>query len=232
MARTVKKRSERRDEFLDTAVELFNEKGYYNTSVDDIVDRMDVAKGLFYYYFKTKEDLVEAIVNRLWESAVTDYEAIMARDDLSALEKLFLYSHVRGQIKVEQTYLMDLYLKEPESPLVQRMMEKGVEVLVPILGAIFEQGVEEGVFDTEYPYQAAEFLIRGAQALLNFDTGDADAIMKGYLMALDLWERILGAERGSFMVFFEENKDLIEQFSEQAARFKQEHDKQNVKGDD
>jgi AcrR family transcriptional regulator len=232
MARTVKKRSERRDEFLDTAVELFNEKGYYNTSVDDIVDRMGVAKGLFYYYFKTKEELVEAIVNRLWESAVTDYDAIMARDDLTALEKLFLYSHVRGQIKVEQTYLMDLYLKEPESPLVQRMMEKGVEMLVPILGAIFEQGVKEGTFDTEYPYQAAEFLIRGAQALLSFDTGDPDAIMKGYLMALDLWERVLGAERGSFMVFFEENRDLIDQFAEQAARFKEEHERSSVKGDD
>ncbi|NIU47890.1 MAG: TetR family transcriptional regulator, partial [Thermoplasmata archaeon] len=151
---------ERRIEFLDTSVELFNEKGYYNTSVEDICDRMGVAKGLFYYYFKTKEDLVEAIVDRLWEGAVTDYHAIMARDDLSALEKLFLYSHVRGQIKVEQRYLMDLYLKEPESPLVLRMMERGVEELVPILGGIISQGVEEGIFDTEYPNQAAEFLVR------------------------------------------------------------------------
>lgn len=231
MARTVKTREERRDEFLDTAVELFNEKGYYNTSVEDIVDRMGVAKGLFYYYFKTKEDLVEAIVNRLWDGAVTDYHAIMARDDLSALEKLFLYSNVRGQIKVEQRYLMDLYLREPDSPLVQRMMEKGVEMLVPILGDIIAQGVEEGTFDTGYPHQAAEFLIRGATALMNFDTGDPDAIMKGYLMALDLWERVLGAERGSFIVFFEQNKDLIDQFAEQAAQAKEGKEISTRKGD-
>jgi AcrR family transcriptional regulator len=232
MARTVKKPSERRDEFLDTAVELFNEKGYYNTSVDDIVDRMGVAKGLFYYYFKTKEDLVEAIVNRLWESAVTDYEAIMARDDLNALDKLFLYSHVRGQIKVEQTYLMDLYIKEPDSPLVQRMMEKGVEMLVPILGAIFEQGVEEGVFDTQYPQRAAEFLIRGATALLDLDTGDPEAIKEAYLMTLDLWERVLGAEKGSFIVYYQQNMELIERFAEQAAHFKEDKESADVKGDD
>ncbi len=232
MARTVKKPSERRDEFLDTAVELFNEKGYYNTSVDDIVDRMGVAKGLFYYYFKTKEELVEAIVNRIWESAEPDYEAIMARDDLTALEKLFLYSHVRGQIKVEQTYLMDLYIREPESPLVLRMMEKGVEMLVPILGGIFEQGVKEGTFDTEYPYKAAEFLIRGATALLDLDTGDPEAIKQAYLMTLDLWERVLGAEKGSFLVFFQQSSDLIDRFAEQAAQFKSEKDRSNVKGDD
>ena len=232
MARTVKKPAERRDEFLDTAVELFNENGYYSTSVDDIVERMGVAKGLFYYYFKSKEELVEAIVNRLWDSAVTDYEAIMERDDLSALEKLFLYSHVRGQIKVEQSYLMDLYIREPDSPLVQRMMEKGVEMLVPILGGIIAQGVEEGSFDTTYPELAAEFLIRGATALMNFDTGDPEAIMKGYLVALDLWERVLGAERGSFMVFFEQNRELIDKFAEQAERFKEEKAKADEQGDD
>jgi AcrR family transcriptional regulator len=232
MARTVKDPSERRDEFLDTAVELFKDKGYYNTSVEDIVDRMCVAKGLFYYYFRTKEDLVEAIVNRLWEGAVSDYEAIMARDDLNALEKLFLYSSLRGQVKVEQTYLMDLYIREPASPLVQGMMEKGVEVLVPILGAIFEQGVEEGTFNTEYPYKAAEFLIRGATALLDLDTGDPEAIKQAYLMTLDLWERVLGAEKGSFIVFFQQSADLMDRFAEQAAHFKQEDESTNVKGDD
>ncbi len=232
MARTVKDPQERRIEFLDTSVELFNEKGYYNTSVEDICERMGVAKGLFYYYFKTKEDLVEAIVDRLWEGAVTDYEVIMARDDLSALGKLFLYSSLRGQIKVEQTYLVDLYIKEPTSPLVQRMMEKGVEMLVPILGAIFEQGVEEGTFNTQYPYKMAEFLIRGATALLDLDTGDPEAIKQAYLMTLDLWERVLGAERGSFMVFFEQSADLMDRFAEQAAHFKQESESSNVKGDD
>ena len=220
MARTVKKPSERREEFLDTAEQLFKGKGYYATSVEDIVDRMEVAKGLFYYYFDSKEDLVTAIIDRLWEGAVTDYQAIIERDDLTALEKLFLYSHARGRIKAEQTYIMDLYLREPNSPLVRGMMERGVEVLVPILGDIISQGVDEGSFDTGYPHKAAEFLVRGAAALLDLDSGDPDAIMKGYLMALDLWERVLGAERGSFMVFFEENRDLIDRFAEQAARGK------------
>jgi AcrR family transcriptional regulator len=231
MTRTVKDPEERREEFLNTAESLFKEKGYYATSVDDIVDRMGVAKGLFYYYFKTKEELVEAVVDRLWEDAIMDYERIMAMEDLTAVQKLFLYSNVRGRVKAEQIYLMDLYVNEPSSLLVQRMTEKGVEVLRPILGAIIEQGVSEGSFDTGYPYEAAEFLIRGAQALLNIDTGDQDSVMRGFLMTLDIWERVLGAERGSFMVLFDDNKDLMVKFARQSAQFKGMHSSNDVNGD-
>jgi len=221
MARNVKDPKERRDEFVETAQELFREKGYYNTSVEDIVERMGVAKGLFYYYFGSKEDLVEAIADRLWEGAVDDYRTIMEREDLSAMQKLLLYSNVRGQVKVRQTYLLDLWVHERHSPLVQRLTEKGVEMLVPILGEIISQGVEEGSFDTGYPFEAAEFLIRGATTLLNLDTGDPEQVMRGFRLSLDLWERVLGAERGSFLVMVEQNRDLMEEFARQAQHFKE-----------
>jgi len=220
MARNVKDPKERRDEFVETAQELFREKGYYNTSVEDIVERMGVAKGLFYYYFGSKEDLVEAIADRLWEGAVDEYRVIMERDDLTAMQKLLLYSSQRGQVKVRQTYLLDLWVHERASPLVQRLTEKGVEMLVPILGEIITQGVEEGSFDTEYPFEAAEFLIRGAVTLLDLDTGDPEQVMRGFRLSLDLWERVLGAERGSFMVMMEQNRDLMEEFARQAQQFK------------
>ena len=51
MARTVKDKEERRLEFIETAQRLFIENGYYATSIDDIVNEMGVAKGLFYHYF-------------------------------------------------------------------------------------------------------------------------------------------------------------------------------------
>jgi AcrR family transcriptional regulator len=232
MARKTKDPDERRVEFLDTAQELFKEKGFYATSVDDIVERMGVAKGLFYYYFKTKEELVEQIVDRLWADAVHDYEEIRDRKDLNALEKLFLYSQVRGEVKVQQTYLMDLYINEPYSPLVLKMTERGTEVLVPILGDIIAQGVEEGFFDTEYPLEAAEFLVRGATALLKLDTGDPEQVMRAFVMSLDLWERVLGAERGTFMALVEEHRERMAEFARQADHFKKENGKEIVKGGD
>lgn len=232
MARTVKKPEERRVEFLLTAQKLFIEKGYYATSVDDIVGEMGVAKGLFYYYFKAKEDLVSQMVDHLWAGAKEDYLVVMDRDDLNALEKLMLYSSVRGEVKLQQTYLVELVIKEPRSPLVQQLKDRGIEILTPILGNIISQGVEEGFFDTEYPYEAAEFLIRGAEGFVSIDLGDADAVMRALVISLDTWERVLGAEKGTFMGLAGKNEDLLRKIAEAADRVETSNDITDKEGDD
>ncbi|MGB6371054.1 MAG: TetR/AcrR family transcriptional regulator, partial [Atribacterota bacterium] len=60
MVRIIKKYDERRTEFLDTAQELFFTKGYEQTAVETIIKKMGLSKGTFYYYFKSKEDLLDA----------------------------------------------------------------------------------------------------------------------------------------------------------------------------
>jgi AcrR family transcriptional regulator len=218
MARTVKAPEERRMEFLMAAQRLFIENGYYRTSVDDICKAMGVAKGLFYYYFKSKEDLVEGIVDHLWDGAVEDYHKIRDREDLNALQKMMLFSSVRGEVKLQQTYLVELYVNDPHSPLVQKLRERGTEVLAPILGEIIAQGVAEGFFDTPWPEEAARFLIRGSESLISDDLGDGDAIVRSYMLTLDMWERVLGAEKGTFMSLLEEHEDLMRSFAEAAGK--------------
>ena len=51
----------RRSEFIDAAEKLFRENGIVDTTVNSIVKELDVAQGLFYYYFKSKDDVIEAI---------------------------------------------------------------------------------------------------------------------------------------------------------------------------
>ncbi|MFZ1770865.1 MAG: TetR/AcrR family transcriptional regulator, partial [Caldilinea sp.] len=65
MARTVKEYDERYNEFLHVGQRLFYQKGYAQTSVQDIIGEMGVAKGLFYYYFPSKTDLLDAILERI-----------------------------------------------------------------------------------------------------------------------------------------------------------------------
>ena len=64
MPRSTKAASDRRLEFINAAEALFTEKGFENTSIDDIVQRVGVAKGLFYYYFKSREELLANIVDQ------------------------------------------------------------------------------------------------------------------------------------------------------------------------
>jgi len=46
-------------------LEIFNEKGYYNTSLDDILKQLSLSKGAFYHHFKSKEDYFISIVQNL-----------------------------------------------------------------------------------------------------------------------------------------------------------------------
>jgi len=232
MARTVKRPEERRVEFIMAAQRLFIGNGYYKTSVDDICKALGVAKGLFYYYFKSKEDLVSQMVDHLWEGAEKDYLDIKSRDDLNALEKLMLYSSVRGEVKLQQTYLVEVVVKEPNSPLVQQLRERGFEILGPILGEIISQGVEEGFFNTQYPYEAANFLIRGAEALISVDLRDPDAVIRAYTISLDMWERVLGAEKGTFMKLLDKHEEMMRKFSQAADRVGTTDDIAKKEGDD
>ena len=59
--RVSKDSEERKQELIDTAEKLFSEKGIANTAISAIVKELNVAQGLFYYYFKSKDDVIEAI---------------------------------------------------------------------------------------------------------------------------------------------------------------------------
>ncbi|HBT17621.1 MAG TPA: TetR/AcrR family transcriptional regulator, partial [Firmicutes bacterium] len=69
--RITKEYDERRNEILDTAEELFNMKGYDKCTVNDILKAVGIARGTFYYYFKSKEEVLDAIVSRYTDFVVS-----------------------------------------------------------------------------------------------------------------------------------------------------------------
>lgn len=77
-----------RNRILDAAQQLFITKGYEHTSIQNIVDELgDLSKGAIYHHFKSKEDILEELINR--DNDVQDdfNESVMGRSDLTALEK-------------------------------------------------------------------------------------------------------------------------------------------------
>jgi len=73
MRRHKKQPEVRKQEYLDTALDLFVEKGYFKTTVQEIIDTMGASKGAFYHYFKSKEDIIHAII----ELEIRKYDAVM-----------------------------------------------------------------------------------------------------------------------------------------------------------
>ena len=78
--RVVKEAAERRKEILDVAEELFVTKGYDKTSTNDILDRIGIARGTLYYHFKSKEDILNAMIERINTSLIARAQTIACND--------------------------------------------------------------------------------------------------------------------------------------------------------
>ena len=91
MARIVKDPEIRRSEIIDIAEELFLKSGYNETAVSDIVKRVGVSQGTFYYYFKSKEDILNAIIERYIDDIKVGVKAIAAKDEINAIEKIMAF---------------------------------------------------------------------------------------------------------------------------------------------
>ena len=200
MARTTKTTEERRLEIIQTAERLFRENGYSKTPVDAIIKEMGVAKGTYYYYFKSKEDVLEAIVEYQLNQLVQMVEQIANDASMDALTKMRLLlsdSHIgdedTGEI-VEQLHLpANRELHEVTN--IQTVLR-----LSPIFAKIVEQGNRENVFHTRYPLETMQFLLTGGQFLLDgglFDFSEQETMDRRLAMQ-EIVERALGAEPGTF----------------------------------
>jgi len=218
--RSVKKPEERRSEIMAAAQALFTEQGYESTSIDQIVDSVGVAKGTFYYYFDAKHDVLEAIVDDMSLTIVGLLDGIAGDPDLGAIEKWEQLVLVVNNWKLaRRDELMAVArVMYSDANLVWRTKFTAVamERAAPAFAEVIAQGVDEGVFATDYPDESAALVLAMLQAangkvaeLLLFpdEHEDAEVIAKRYLDALHAGiQRTLGAEPGSLTIV---DTDLI-----------------------
>ena len=218
MTRIVKAPDERRSELIAYAQKLFYSKGYESTSVRDIVDEIGVAKGTFYYYFDSKTAVLEAVVDELIAQAQAILQEIVADETLAAIPKWIQAFQVVGNWKIERKdemiALLCLLQKDENVLLQHKMWMQATQVLSPELAKIIAQGVEEGVFETEFIQDSAEMALAIAQplrdtiydTLLNPDKYDDPAALAWRKLASiqTAIERVLNAPPGSLPIIDEQ----------------------------
>ena len=67
----------RKDEILSVAYNLFITKGYDNTSVDEIIEKVNIAKGTFYYYFTSKEEMLDEVINKMINEEIIEAKKVV-----------------------------------------------------------------------------------------------------------------------------------------------------------
>ncbi|MFA5312816.1 MAG: TetR/AcrR family transcriptional regulator [Methanomassiliicoccales archaeon] len=190
----------RRNEFIDAAGALFSEKGFERTSVEDIVERVGVAKGLFYYYFESKEMLMTAMVAKMTDEIGANIGDIMSREGLTAMERFDEIVTSNRMMKVRSHELMRWFHEERNQALHFSMEEKSTDHMLPALESIIRQGIEEGVFDTPYPRESAIAMLSIFRGISHdkMKLDEPKNLERAALVLGHLSERILGAEAGTF----------------------------------
>ncbi|MEK4922478.1 TetR/AcrR family transcriptional regulator [Cytobacillus sp. FSL R5-0569] len=78
-----------KNQILKKSIDLFDDKGFKETTIQDIVDQLDVTKGTFYYYFNSKQEVLRDIHLEYIEGLLQEQEEILQNQTLSNKEKLY-----------------------------------------------------------------------------------------------------------------------------------------------
>ena len=127
----MKKGERRKQDLLNIAYRMFIEKGYENTSVDDIIIEAGIAKGTYYYYFESKEATLEAVIEMMIEKAENIAKAALM-NPVPIPQKLASVVYA-FQPNKDEIVITDVLERKENIVMHDKIGKKIVEVAVPIL---------------------------------------------------------------------------------------------------
>ena len=219
----VKDYDERKTEFLDTAMQLFMQNGYEQTSVAAIIDAVGVSKGAFYHYFKTKEELLDELATRASEQALAIVEPLVDEPGLSAVEKLNEVFRRTNSFKAQNRDLViaiaRVFYGDANLLLRTKLSGRSIGMVAPLLARIFELGNREGSMSVSHPQETARFVLRiGAELASVFarqlpTIGSDPQSLAMVVREIDVYtisvERIVGMAPGSLALVDESMMKLL-----------------------
>jgi len=198
---------DKKEIILDALRNLFKEGKAGTASVSDIAKEAGIAKGGMYYYFRSKEEVLDALVTREYEDIIKSCDALIDQSEENAIMKLaFLLKSYRSSY-VDAS--LDEYLHMPQNAAMhQKSLAKILSSLSQIISRIIKQGIEEGTFICDYPKEYSEIMMSVFTFLL--DPGIFPWTGEQYVAKLkalaDMLEKGLCAPKGSFDFLYRNGK--------------------------
>lgn len=182
---------------MDVAAKLFFEKGYDKTSLQDIINATNLSKGAIYHHFDSKEDIFEAIAERIGDENTRDY--IKIRDDraLNGAQKLRRIFET-ALVHPNQQLLFNVAPNLLDNPRFLAMQIKEIyKIVVPdFIEPILREGLEDGSVKTDHPREAAEAMTVLSNLWLNplAYPVTAGELVKRCLVFRDFVKSMIGVE--------------------------------------
>lgn len=168
---------------LDVAFRLFMEKGYEHTSIQDIINNLGgLSKGAIYHHFKSKEDILLAVTDRMTAESNQMLAVIRDRSDLNGREKL----RTIFRESINRPVQNDIFTVAPDfhnnPKLLFSLLHDTIDNAAPnYILPIIRQGISDGSIKTDYPEQLAELILLAANVWMNpmiFDSTEEESYHK------------------------------------------------------
>ena len=161
-----KTKEERRNEIIETAGKLFEKKGYEQTQVQDIVNEIGVAKGLFYYYFKSKDEVMEELADR-YADAIIDAVNKLIDKDISTFDKINRIFQIFIDSAEKKSGIFMGILNVKNGKTHERIFFNVGKKMVPLVTELILSGNDNGECNCSDPKFITEFLVSGLFNIMN-----------------------------------------------------------------
>lgn len=197
---------DKRKLIYDALEELMYTVPFKEISVDSIARKANIGKGSIYYYFESKDEILDDLIERSYRRAVREYldNVKYEQTALGRIKQLF-----RSVIKKDfddnrRNLIVALHLND-DLVLHNKLKTVAVQELSPILTVLLEQGVQEGSIEMEYPKESAEIIVSVLTVFLDssFAPQDKNSLKKKLKIFANVLETCLKTPKGSFDFLFE-----------------------------
>ena len=197
--RIVKEHDERKNEIIDTAAALFTDKGYEQCRINDILNSIGIAKGTFYHYFKSKEDVLDAAVTKMSEQISIQVQGIAAKKEIPPSDRIIQILLATRVTDYTGKALIQEMHKTQNALLHQKTLVSVITMLTPVFTEIVEEGNASGIFQCKYPRENIQILLSATLTLLDdgifrLDKTQAAKIFEAIVYTM---EKMLGVKEGS-----------------------------------
>lgn len=181
----------RKDELLDIAYKMFIAKGYDNTSVDEIIKEAGIAKGTFYYYFTTKEEMLDLLINNMIEKEITAASKVIEMPIPVEQKIVGIISSFRPNDDEES--IVNALNDGSNMKMHNKYNNKLIESATSLLKITVLEGIDKGIFNCDNIEERIKLLLVMSSCLFdaeNFTNKEIEVF-------IDTTEKILGAKKGS-----------------------------------
>ena len=187
----MKKGERRKQELLQIAYRMFISRGYENTSVDEIIAEADIAKGTYYYYFETKEQMLEEVIGMMIDQEMEAAGRILQAEIPVPQKIIGMISSLRP---TQEESPIEGALLQPENIVMhEKIRKKIVEMAVPLLSKVVEEGIGQGIFACDNIAERVRMLL-----VISSSTFDEGCFTERDIeVFIDMTEKLLGAESGT-----------------------------------